>query len=156
MFLTILLQCFCAFVTRFGGKHSPYGEETVGEILGFGKFLFHVDQDSARSLLKRDPQYFYRTLPYAEILGMDKRFVKRFAPVTTDTCPWIIDERKSDPKAEDFYELYKELVALLRVRNTLQSFRNKKGPATSGRTTERKSTPSTAKKEPASPSSRHS
>ncbi len=157
MFLAILLQCFCAFVTRFGGKLNPYGEEAVEELMGFGKFLAHVDPDSARSLLRRDPQYFYRTLPYAEILGMEKRFVKRFAPATTEVCPWIIDERKSDPTAQDFYELYRELLVLLRVHNTLQGLRSKKRTPTqkSSGSKERKSSPA-SKKRPASANARRS
>ena len=159
MFLTILLQCFCSFVTRFGGKHSPYGEEAVEEILGFGKFVSHVNGDSARALVKRDPQYFYRTLPYAEILGMDKRFVKHFAPVTTETCPWIVDERKTDPKAEDFYELYKELIVLLRFHNTVENLRSKLGvrtPAKPSGGSTRKSASSSPKEAPKSASSRTS
>ena len=127
MFLTLLLQSFCSFVTRFGGKHTPAGDETVGELMNFSRYIAHVKEEDARLILRRDPQYFYRALPYAEILGMDKRFVKYFGGSCTESCPWILDERKDSVGAKEFYEIYKELLVQLRIRNAMQALQSRFG-----------------------------
>jgi hypothetical protein len=150
MFLTLLLQSFCSFVTRFGGKHTQAGEETVGELMNFSRYIAHIKEEEARRLLRIDPQYFYRALPYAEILGMDKRFVKYFSASCTEPCPWLLDERKDSVGAKDFYEIYKELLVQLRLRNAMQALQSRFGrkphvPAgrpTSGREVPEKATSS--------------
>lgn len=121
MFFGLLLQCFCAYVTRFGGKRSLSGEEAVEELTGFRRKIAHSTAESARILLSRDKQYFYRALPYAEILGVGRVFVKHFAPPCTDSCPWFIDERTGELSAMDFYRLYKALLKQLRFSNPLQA-----------------------------------
>ncbi|MBR4309380.1 MAG: DUF2207 domain-containing protein [Oscillospiraceae bacterium] len=127
MFLNLALQGFCAFVTRFGGKHTAAGEETVDDLMGFGRYISHINADSARSILRKDPQYFYRALPYAEILGRDRRFVRYFGKACAETCPWMRDERNPDLHATEFYSLYKELLVYLRVNALLQTLRSKFG-----------------------------
>ena len=123
-FFNLLLQVGGGFVTRFGGKRTLPGQEAVEEILSFRHSVRQSDRNSAKQLLRRDSQYFYRMLPYAEILGMGNRFRKHFAPATTEACPWVIDERKSTLSAEEFYKIYMEFLRQLRSENASEIFKN--------------------------------
>ena len=131
MFFCLLLQCFCAFVTRYEGKRSVEGEETIEELVAFRKQMRHITGSSAEELLRIDPQYYYRALPYAELLGIDRRFVKVFAPRVTESCQWIVEDRRDKLGAMDVYKLYKELLRQLRLGNPVLARRRKFSKAAS-------------------------
>lgn len=113
-FFNLLLQVGAGFVTRFGGHRTTPGEEIVQDLLSFRRSVMQSTPASAKQILHRDSQYFYRMLPYAEILGVGSRFQKNYAPATAEACPWIVDERDSVHNAGDFYGVYVDLLHRLR------------------------------------------
>ena len=124
LFFTLLLQLAGGYVTRFGGKRTTAGTEIVEAILSFRKFIAHSDSAAAKQLVTRDSQYFYRTLPYAEILGLGNRFRKHFAPITTEACPWLVEERNGLSSPGAFYTLYTELLQQLRIQGQKGALRS--------------------------------
>ena len=114
MVLSLSLQIFCAYVTRYGGRRNEPGEELLREILGLRRFLRKADNDVAKHLLTADSQYFYKMLPYAEMMGVGRTFVRRFGAGGTEPCRWLICEKRKPKTASEFYTLYCEIMAELR------------------------------------------
>ena len=114
LFFTVLLQLTAGLVTRFGGQRTVPGLEVVYELLHLRRTIALSTRKSAKDEVRRDSQYYYRTLPYAEILGVGNRFRKNFGGVTTESCPWFIDDRDPSPSPITFYKIYKEYVQLIR------------------------------------------
>lgn len=117
LFFNLLLQLGAGYVTRFGGRRTVPGQETVLGLLDLRHLIRHGNRDFAKEILRRDSQYYYRVLPYAEILGVEKRFHKYFGAVTTEPCPWFIDERNASLSAATFYKFYIEFIHRIRSEN---------------------------------------
>ena len=123
LFFNILLQIGAGFATRFGGQRTLPGRELVRELLRLRKFVLHCDSKAVVQCVSDDNQYFYRILPYAEIMGVGSRFLKHFGPATTETCPWLIDEKDSKLSPKDFYEVYTDFVQQIRRENSMSMLR---------------------------------
>lgn len=112
--LALLMQGFCAAVTLFGGRRTPAGIETVRKLLGLRRYLRRLDAETLQRLNAQDELYFYRTLPFAEMLGVSREFVKRCSGEKLEDCPWLIDAKPVPKTAQAFYKCYGELVSTLR------------------------------------------
>lgn len=127
LFFNLLLQFGAGYVTRFGGQRTVPGQETVQELLRFRKFVAHSDRNSAKQCIKNNSQYFYTYLPYAEIMGVGERFLKHFGAVTTESCPWFVDEKNLIRSPKDFYKVYMDLLRRLRKEEALRTIRSLRG-----------------------------
>lgn len=114
MLLNLLLQIFCALVTLFGGKRTEVGQEQVRQLLGLRRYLKKADSDSLQQLSVSDSQYFYRMLPFAELLGVARPFCKHFARWNLEPCPWLTDAKFTPQNAEEFYRLYDNILTDIR------------------------------------------
>ena len=114
MVLTLLLQTLCVLVTLFGGRHSDAGRELVRQNLGLRKYLRKLDQDSIHRLNSLDGQFFYRMLPFAEVMGVGHTFAKRFGQWRPEPCLWLTDALRKPDSAEEFYALYLETLTAIR------------------------------------------
>lgn len=114
MLLNVCLQFFCAFVSRFGGRRTKPGDELLKEILGLRRFLRRANKEVAHRLLSVDSQYFYKMLPYAEMLGLGSLFVRRFGDGCNEPCRWLSSEGRKPKNAAEFYNLYCEIMSELR------------------------------------------
>lgn len=114
MALSLLLQIVCALVTLFGGRHSDVGRELVRQNLGLRRYLGRLDRESARRLSSLDGQFFYRMLPFAEVMGVGHAFARRFGDWRPEPCIWLSDANRRPDSAEEFYALYFETVTAIR------------------------------------------
>lgn len=122
MVLNILLQCFIGATTMFGGLRSRYGKDRLMQLLGFRRYLREASKSDLLRSLQNDGLYFYHTLPYAEVLGLGKKFSKLFGEIRMEPCAWLEDVGGVPVTAGEFYELYSEIAAKLRQEdNTLLS-----------------------------------
>ena len=82
--------------------------------------------------MTEDPQYFYRTLPYAEALRVGGRFTGKFADETLEPCAWLTAERGTPTDAASFYGLFQSVLETLReqsdapIYNLLRNLRRRK------------------------------
>lgn len=53
-----------------------------GDILGFKKSIEVVDKNRLKMLCDENPKYFYNVLPYAYVLGISDKFIKKFEGLT--------------------------------------------------------------------------
>lgn len=63
-------------------RRSDYGKELLGEIVGFRNFMEVAEKDKLEALLEGDPEYFYNTLPYAQVLGVTKKWADKFKDIS--------------------------------------------------------------------------
>lgn len=114
MLLAAALSALTGVLTRHGGRRSRAGGRLLGQVLGFRQFLRRVTPSHLLMRLQRDPQYFYRTLPYAEAMGLGAMFARKFGDTELDPCEWY-NEPNLPRTAEGFYEKLKETLALLNL-----------------------------------------
>lgn len=57
--------------------YTEQGKSVKEQIIGFRKYLQTVEQEKLDHLLREDPSYFEKVLPYAIALGVGKEWVKR-------------------------------------------------------------------------------
>ena len=113
----LLFELFIGLLTMFGGRRTRAGEDMLRQLLGLRRFLRKPDRDTLNRLTQADAQYFYRMLPFAEMLGVAWFFSKRFGDRYLEPCTWLSDARKSTDTAMGFYRLYRELVTVIREEN---------------------------------------
>ena len=65
-------------------------------------------------MLNQDGQYFYDVLPYAEALGLGRRFARRFANIQLEPCAWLQDNSYHGHTAADFFRHYRKLLKKMR------------------------------------------
>ena len=112
--LAILLQCFCALTVIFGGKRSEAGQELVRRLLGLRRYLSRSQSGELQKLCWQDPQYYYRMRPYAEALGVGRRFSARVGDHLSEACHWLFDDDPLPVDAPGFYQVYLEIFSSLR------------------------------------------
>ena len=66
-------------------------------------------------MLRRDPQYFYKMLPYAEAMGLGRRFVALFHDVKLEPCQWYEAARGIPTTASAFYDHYLDTLDMLNI-----------------------------------------
>lgn len=69
-------------------KRSDYGKELLGEIVGFRNFMEVAEKERLETLLEEDPEYFYNTLPYAQVLGVTKKWTNKFKDISMEQPPY--------------------------------------------------------------------
>lgn len=63
----------------------------LNEILGFRKFILYAEKDRLELMLKDDPEFYYKILPYAHALGVSDIWEDKFKALTTVPPKWLID-----------------------------------------------------------------
>ena len=51
-------------------------------VIGFRNFIEGAEKNRLEALLDEDPDYFYNTLPYAQALGVTKKWIDKFDGIT--------------------------------------------------------------------------
>ena len=66
-------------------------------------------------MLRRDPQYFYKILPYAEAMGQGRHFVSLFHDYKLEPCQWYESARSIPTTAAAFYDHYIDTLDMLNI-----------------------------------------
>ena len=61
---------------------TKYGDEIKGRIAGFKDFLEKTEKDKIETLVKDDPDYFYKIYPYAYVLGITNIWDNKYNEIT--------------------------------------------------------------------------
>ena len=115
MLLVIALSVFTGWQTMHGGRRSEFGQQVIAQCLGFRRFLGHVSEHYLLSVQQRDPQYFYKLLPYAEAMGMGAPFARKFGDTQLESCGWYGEAQELPTTAPGFYERWHDTVELLQI-----------------------------------------
>lgn len=71
-------------------KKNERGVQLYQQVLGFKMFVKAAEKDKLEWLLKEDPDYFEKTLPYAMIFGYAKQWSKKFDGLTVPAPKWYV------------------------------------------------------------------
>lgn len=80
---------FCMSICfKYLPKRTPYGNELLGKIKGFKKFLRTVEKEKLEAMVMQDPAYFYNILPYSYVLGVSNKWIKKFESISMQAPSW--------------------------------------------------------------------
>lgn len=112
--LCVLFQLLIGLALTLGGRRTKGGMRHAEAMLGLRRYLRTEKTPALHALLAADPQYFYRTLPYADALRVGGSFARHFDSIPMEPCVWLTAEGRSCPDAESFYRLYRQVLDTLR------------------------------------------
>ncbi len=69
-------------------KRTTYGNEMLGKIRGFKRFLEIAEKPQLENLVEKDPQYFYNILPYTYALGVSDLWISQFETIVLQDPDW--------------------------------------------------------------------
>ncbi|MEA5030918.1 MAG: DUF2207 domain-containing protein, partial [Sphaerochaeta sp.] len=78
---------FLAIVTK---QRSDFGRRRLEEVLGFRDFIEKVEMDDLKRMIDSDPNYYYHMLSFAIVLGLEKRWAKKFDSITLEPPSWYV------------------------------------------------------------------
>lgn len=82
-------------LSRFFHQRNPAGNQIYTKLEGFRRFMVKVDRPVLERLLKEDPQYFDKTLPYAVAFGEVQNWTKQFEGLLTQPPAWYYSRNQS-------------------------------------------------------------
>ena len=111
----VAVSAFLAWRTVHGGRPSDYGREVLSQTLGFRRFIRSANVTHLLQMLQRDPQYFYKILPYAQAMGLGNTFVNAFQDVSLEPCHWYEAARGVPATVGAFYDRYLDALDMLNI-----------------------------------------
>ena len=84
-----IIICIVSFVFSFFiRKRTDEAVVILGKINGFKNFLETAEKDKLEALVDDDPAYFYNILPYAYVLGVSDKWMKKFESIAVEPPQW--------------------------------------------------------------------
>ncbi len=84
-----IIICIISFVFSFFiRKRTDEAIDILGKINGFKNFLETAEKDKLEALVDDDPAYFYNILPYAYVLGVSDKWMKKFESIAVEPPQW--------------------------------------------------------------------
>ena len=71
-------------------KRTPYGNEILGKIRGFKRFLETAEKQELEGLVTKNPEYFYDILPYTYALGVSEVWMNQFETIALQAPDWYV------------------------------------------------------------------
>ena len=69
-------------------KRTPYGNEILGRIKGFKRFLETAEKEKLEAMVMENPTYFYDILPYTYVLGISDKWIEKFETIGLQSPDW--------------------------------------------------------------------
>lgn len=69
-------------------KRTPYGNEILGKLRGFKRFLETAEKPQLEELVNENPEYFYNILPYTYALGVSDVWIRQFETIALQAPNW--------------------------------------------------------------------
>lgn len=69
-------------------KRTKYGNEMLGKLRGLKDFLQTVEKDRIETMVEEDPKFFYDILPFAYVLGVSDKWIKKFESISMEPPSW--------------------------------------------------------------------
>lgn len=69
-------------------KRTKYGTEMLGKLRGLKDFLQTVEKDRIETMVEEDPKFFYNILPFAYVLGVSDKWIKKFESISMEPPSW--------------------------------------------------------------------
>ena len=76
------------FLDEYMKKRTPLGNELLGQIKGFKRFLQTAEKNRLEQLVRQSPDYFYNILPFTYVLGVSDAWIKNFERIAINPPDW--------------------------------------------------------------------
>ena len=73
---------------KYMKKRTPLGNELLGQIIGFKRFLETAEKHKLEQLVEQSPDYFYNILPFTYVLGISDVWIKKFENIAIKQPDW--------------------------------------------------------------------
>jgi len=74
--------------SKIMSKRTPYGNEILGKLRGFKRFLETAEKPQLESLVAQNPEYFYNILPYTYALKVSDVWISQFETIALQAPNW--------------------------------------------------------------------
>lgn len=129
LWVACMIRIFSLYVDSKRGSKYYYlndkGVQLLEEVRGFKKYLLAVDENKVKVLLKEDPLYFEKTLPYAVAYGIGDVWVGKFFKYLKYDSFWGLTLTAEKFQQED-KALQMNLKNLLDIMRQMEDFLNMK------------------------------
>lgn len=99
---TVMLLCGY-FSVRFMRGRTKRGGELLRELLGFREFIKVAESDNLQMLVEENPSYFFDVFPYAEVMGLSRKWAKKFENLPVRRPDWY---RDADEEVEETARIF--------------------------------------------------
>lgn len=79
------------FVIKMNAR-TKESAKRLGKILGFKQFIEKAKLSRLKALVMENPSYFYDILPYAYVLGLSDKWIKKFDNIDITPASWYTSE----------------------------------------------------------------
>ncbi|HET6784990.1 MAG TPA: DUF2207 domain-containing protein [Erysipelotrichaceae bacterium] len=86
--LVLLLTLILLGLVSVMDKRTELGITYLGKILGLKRFIEVAEKDRLEMMVKDDPTYFYKILPYAYVLNVSDVWSKKFESIAIEQPSW--------------------------------------------------------------------
>ena len=86
--LVLLANMPIALLAIITIQRSDYGRRVLEEVLGFRDFIETVEMDQLKRMIEQDPAYYYHVLSFAIVLGLEKKWARKFSSITLEPPNW--------------------------------------------------------------------
>lgn len=73
-------------------KRTHYGNEMLGKLRGFKRFLETAEKPQLEALVNENPEYFYNILPYTYALGVSEVWMSQFETIAMQAPNWYVGD----------------------------------------------------------------
>ncbi len=80
----LVTMFFVVFFSRKFQIYNDEGQKRLELLLGFKEFLEVVEKDRIKMLVEENPSFFYDVLPYAYVLGVSDKWIKKLNVIKAD------------------------------------------------------------------------
>ena len=74
----------------FSQRRNDESTKYYNKIMGFKDYLLKVEKEKLELLVEENPNYFYDILPYAYVLGISKKWSKKFESIVMPAPTWYV------------------------------------------------------------------
>lgn len=85
---TTIITIIMAILMVIMRKRTKQGDQWLGKLIGFKRFIEKAEKDRIRLLVEENPSYFYNVLPYAYVLGVTDKWAKNFEGIGVQPPTW--------------------------------------------------------------------
>ncbi len=90
-----IVVCIVAYIAVLASVTliSPTEEyyDLLNEIIGFRNFILYTEKDKLEVMLESDPEFYYKLLPYAQVMGISDIWEDKFKDLTVAPPSWAVD-----------------------------------------------------------------
>lgn len=82
------MYCNTCNYKKYMNKRTTDGNEILGRIRGFKRFLETAEKEELEKMLYQNPNYFFDMLPYAYSLDVLSKWISRFETINIKAPNW--------------------------------------------------------------------